>query len=60
MAAIALRLLIVASAGIKIVEWDAPALLTGVSIAGAAGGLAALGPSNRAARMDPNTVLRAD
>jgi hypothetical protein len=59
-AAIALRVLIALSAGIEIVEWDAVALLTGVSVAGAAGVLAALGPSSRAARVDPNTVLRAD
>jgi predicted permease len=59
-AAIALRLLIAWSAGVQIVEWDTVALLTGVSIAGAAGVLAALGPSSRAARVDPNTVLRAD
>jgi predicted permease len=58
--AIALRVIVVLSAEVRIVEWDAPALLTGVAIAGVAGVLAALGPSSRAARVDPNTVLRAD
>jgi len=60
LAAIALRVLVALSAGVQIVEWDAVALLTGASIAGAAGAMAALGPSSRAARVDPNTVLRAD
>jgi ABC-type antimicrobial peptide transport system permease subunit len=59
-AAIALRLLIRLSGGARIVEWDTVALLTGVSFAGATAVLSALGPSSRAARVDPNTVLRAD
>lgn len=60
LAAIALRVLIGLSAGVQILEWDTAALLTGVSMAAAAGVLAALGPSSRAARVDPNWVLRAD
>ena len=59
-AAIALRLIVAASAGVNVVEWDLVALLTGVWMAGTAGVVAALGPSSRAARVDPNTVLRAD
>jgi predicted permease len=59
-AAIALRLIVVLSAGVQIVEWDTVALLTGAWMAGAAGVLAALGPSSRAARVDPNAVLRGD
>ena len=59
-AAIALRLLIAWTAGLQILEWDIAALVTGATVAGTAGVLAALGPSNRAARVDPNTVLRAD
>lgn len=59
-AAVAMRLLVVMSAEAQIVEWDTVALLAGVLLAGAAGVLAALGPSSRAARVDPNSVLRAD
>jgi len=59
-AAIALRLLIAFSSGVQILEWDTVALLAGVSMAGAAGVLAAVGPSSRAARVDPNSVLRAE
>lgn len=59
-AAVGLRVLIRLSAGVKILEFDTVALLMGVSIAGAAGVLAAIGPSSRAARVDPTTVLRAD
>ena len=60
LAAVALRLLVAVSRGLHIVEWDHASLMTGVVIAVAAGVLAALGPSSRAARVDPNTVLRAD
>ncbi len=59
-AAIALRLLMAFNEGVQIMQWDTMALLTGVSLAGVAGVMAALGPSLRAARVDPNTVLRAD
>ncbi len=45
---------------LQIVEWDAPAVLSGAAIAGMAGLLAAFGPSARAARVDPNRVLRGD
>jgi ABC-type antimicrobial peptide transport system permease subunit len=60
LAAIALRVLVALTASVEMVEWDTVALLTGVSLAGSVGVLAALGPSSRAARVDPNTVLRAD
>jgi ABC-type antimicrobial peptide transport system permease subunit len=59
-AAVAVKLLLVWSGRLQILGWDNIALLTGVSIAGAAALAAALGPSSRAARLDPNTVLRAD
>ena len=60
LAAAALHLLIAFTASLELLQWDSAALLTGVFIAGAAGVLAAVGPSNRAARIDPNTLLRAD
>jgi predicted permease len=56
----AVKLLLMWSSGIRILEWDSAALLTGVTVAGAAAVLAAIGPSSRAARVDPNIVLRAD
>jgi hypothetical protein len=59
-AAIAPRLLVAATAGVQTVEWDTAALLTGAVLAGTACVPAALGPSSRAARVDPNAVLRAD
>ncbi len=59
-AAIGLWLLVTWAAELKIVEWDPVAVLTGVAIAGAAVVMAAFGPSARAARVDPNTMLRAD
>ena len=40
--------------------WDTLALVLGVGLAGAATTLAALGPASRAARLDPNRILRAD
>jgi hypothetical protein len=40
--------------------WDSVALLIGIEVAGTAAVLAAVGPSSRAAKVDPNTVLRAD
>jgi predicted permease len=59
-AAAALKLLVVATAGIRVVEFDTLALALGVALAGTAAVLAAAGPSSRAARVDPNTVLRSD
>jgi ABC-type antimicrobial peptide transport system permease subunit len=43
-----------------VLSWDNFALLSGSLLAGCAAVLAALGPSSRAARVDPNTVLRSD
>jgi hypothetical protein len=59
-AAAAVKLLVVLTAGIRVVEFDTAALALGVALAGAAAVLAAVGPSSRAARVDPNTVLRSD
>jgi ABC-type lipoprotein release transport system permease subunit len=39
---------------------DNVALVSGVCLAGGAAVLAAIGPSSRAARVDPNAVLRGD
>jgi predicted permease len=54
------KLLLWWSAGLGVLSWDNVALLAGAGLAGSAAVLAALGPSSRAARVDPNTVLRAD
>ncbi len=61
-AAGAVKLLLWWSAGasVSLLAWDSTALLTGVGLAGCAAVLAALGPSSRAARVDPNIVLRTD
>jgi ABC-type antimicrobial peptide transport system permease subunit len=48
------------SANLTVLTWDSVALLTGGGVAGVAAVLAALGPSSRAARVDPNSVLRSD
>ncbi len=47
-------------ASVSLLAWDSTALLIGAGVAGVAAVLAAVGPSNRAARVDPNVVLRAD
>jgi hypothetical protein len=60
LAAIALRLLMAVLAGTELVEWDLASLATGAALALVAGVAAAVGPSSRAARVDPNVVLRAD
>ena len=54
------KLLLWWSAGLGVLTWDNVALLAGAGLAGGAAVLAALGPSNRAAHVDPNTVLRSD
>ena len=54
------KLLLWWSAGLGVLIWDNFALFSGAVLAGGAAVLAALGPSSRAARVDPNTVLRAD
>jgi hypothetical protein len=59
-AAGAVKLLLMWSSGVRVLEWDTAALLMGAAIAGTAGVAAAIGPSSRAARVDPNTVLRSD
>jgi hypothetical protein len=59
-AAAALKLLVVLTAGIRVLEFDTLALALGVALAGTAALLAAVSPSSRAARVDPNTVLRSD
>jgi ABC-type antimicrobial peptide transport system permease subunit len=59
-AAIAVGLLVRWSSGMHILVWDGAALLIGVAAGGGASVLAAIGPSSRAARVDPNTVLRAE
>jgi predicted permease len=59
-AAAGVKLLLMWTSEIRILEWDSIALLAGVAVAGTAGVSAAIGPSSRAARVDPNTVLRAD
>jgi ABC-type antimicrobial peptide transport system permease subunit len=43
-----------------IFTWDSSALICGTGAAGTVAVLAALGPSSRASRVDPNTILRAD
>jgi len=55
-----MKLLLWWSAGLSVLTWDNVALLSGAGLAGGAAVLAALGPSSRAARVDPNTVLRGD
>jgi hypothetical protein len=59
-AAAALKLLLVLTAGIRVVEFDTLALALGVVLAGVAAVLAAVGPSSCAARVDPNSVLRSN
>lgn len=54
------KLLLWWSAGLGVLSWDNVALLSGAGLAGTTALLAALGPSRRAARLDPNTVLRGD
>ncbi len=54
------KLLLWWSAGLGVLAWDNVALLAGAGLAGGAAVLAAVGPSNRAAHVDPNTVLRSD
>jgi predicted permease len=56
----AMKLLLWWSAGLSVLTWDNVALLSGAGLAGGAAVLAAIGPSSRAARVDPNTVLRGD
>ena len=56
----AVKLLLWWSPGLGVLVWDNFALFSGAILAGGAAVLAALGPSSRAARVDPNTVLRAD
>ena len=56
----AVKLLLWWSPGLGVLSWDNFALLSGSMLAGSAAVLAALGPSSRAARVDPNTVLRSD
>jgi hypothetical protein len=60
LAAGAVQLVLWWSAALGILAWDAPAVACGPLLAGAAAVLASLGPSRRAARVDPNAVLRAD
>ena len=55
-----LKLLLWWSAGLGVLTWDNVALLAGAGLAGGAAVLAAIGPSSRAAHVDPNTVLRSD
>ena len=55
-----IKLLLWWSAGLGVLSWDNFALLSGAALAGSTALLAALGPSRRAARVDPNIVLRAD
>lgn len=59
-AAIAVKVLTSLSSSVRLVEWDGTALTVGLALAGGAAVLAAVGPSSRAARVDPNTVLRSD
>jgi predicted permease len=56
----AIKLLLWWSAEIGVLRWDGVALVSGAAAAGIVALLAALGPSLRAARVNPNTVLRAD
>jgi predicted permease len=60
LAGIAIKLLLAWSSGLGMLVWDNFALLSGAGLAGITAVLAALGPSSRAARVDPNQVLRAD
>jgi ABC-type antimicrobial peptide transport system permease subunit len=55
-----LKLLLWWSTGLGVLTWDNVALLAGAGLAGGAAVLAAVGPSSRAACVDPNTVLRSD
>lgn len=54
------QLLLWWSSKLNVLAWDSFALLAGAGLAGAAAVTAALGPSSRAAQVDPNVVLRAD
>ncbi|MGH9674305.1 MAG: FtsX-like permease family protein, partial [Bryobacteraceae bacterium] len=53
----AVKLLLWWSDRIGILAWDNVALLSGAGLAGAVAMIAALGPSRRAARVDPNIVF---
>src|SRR6185503_685432 len=55
LAGVAVKLLLSWSAGLQILAWDNLALFSGAGLAGGAALAAALGPSMRAARLDPNT-----
>jgi predicted permease len=55
-----MKLLLWWSANLSALTWDNVALLAAAGLSGASAVLAALGPSTRAARVDPNTVLRGD
>ena len=54
------KLLVWWSAGLGLLTWDSFALLTGATLAGIAAMVAAIGPSTRAATVDPNSVLRSE
>ena len=54
------KLLLWWSAQLGVLAWDNFALLAGAGLAGITATVAAIGPSNRAARLDPNRVLRTD
>ena len=54
------KLLLWWSSGLGVLSWDNVALLAGAGLARTAAVLASLGPSRRAATLDPNTVLRSD
>ena len=56
----AIKLLVWWSAGLGVLAWDNLALGAGVALAAAVAISAAVGPSHRAARVDPNVVLRSD
>ncbi len=60
LAGAAVKLLLAWSSGLGLLAWDSGALLLGTGVTGAAAILAAASPASRAARVDPNTVLRAD
>lgn len=55
----AVQLLLWWSASVRFLEWDPIAIASGAALALAAALVAAAGPSRRAARVDPNEVLRA-
>jgi ABC-type lipoprotein release transport system permease subunit len=55
-----MKLLLWWNAGLSVLTWDNVALISGAGLAGCAAVLAAIGPSSRAARVDPNAVLRGD